>query len=80
MRLANIQGAVLVAGEPRRSLDEVHQAAESTIDFDREYEADQISVDPLGNAIEAATHFYAVFGWRDPVDFVLRGLQEEGVA
>ena len=79
MRMANVRGAVLVAGEPRRSLDEFYQATETTIDYDRVYDVDQIRVDPLQIAIDAAAHFYAVFGWRDPVDFVLHGLQEEAL-
>jgi hypothetical protein len=79
MRLANVRGAVLVAGEPRRSLDELYRVDEGIVDYDRQYDAARLTVEPLETAVEAAKHFFAVFGWRDPAEFVLRGLQEEAL-
>jgi hypothetical protein len=79
MRLANVEGNVLVAGEPYRSLDEYYQAPEPIIDYERTFSPDDLKLKPRELGIETARHFYAAFGWLDPVDFVLHGLQEEAL-
>lgn len=78
LRLANIKGHVLVAG-PRRELDEYYQVVEESIEVDATYSPEDVRIKPLALAIAAARDIYAAFGWLDPLDFVLAGIQEEAL-
>lgn len=78
-RLANVKGAVLVAGF-ERDLDEYYQANETILDHDIVMPSNDIRTNPDSCGLLVAKHFFARFRWIDPDDFVLRGLQEEALA
>ncbi|MBV8071896.1 MAG: hypothetical protein JO270_18450 [Acidobacteriaceae bacterium] len=78
LRLANINRYALVAGTERQ-MDELYQAADEAVEIETAFNPKDLRVKPLELAVAVSRDIYAGFGWLDPMDFVLDGIQEEAL-